>query len=41
MSKRLTVHESVYDVVGDLAEEKGITYKEAVRDVFREAGYDV
>jgi len=41
MSELLTVHDSVKDAANDLADERGITMKEAVRDVFKEAGYDV
>lgn len=41
MSEKLTVHDGVYGTVTELAEERGISYKEAVRDVFKEAGYEV
>jgi len=41
MSQLLTVHDSVRDAAETLANERGITMKEAVRDVFKEAGYDV
>jgi antitoxin component of RelBE/YafQ-DinJ toxin-antitoxin module len=37
----MRVHDSVYTQVEALADERGITMKEAIRDVFKEAGYDV
>lgn len=41
MSKTIVIHDQVDETASDLAEERGITKKEAVRDVFKEAGYDV
>jgi len=41
MSKQIRLHKSVYDKADSLADERGITMKEAVRDVFKEAGYNV
>ena len=41
MSKRLVAHESVYDKVDELATEKDMTKKEVLRDILKEAGYDV
>lgn len=40
-SPLITMHEQVYQATVDVAEERGISYKEAVRDIFQEAGYDV
>lgn len=37
----MVVHDRVYDIAVAVAEEKEITIKEAVRDVFRESGYEV
>lgn len=41
MSERLVAHDGVYDVIDDLARERGVTKKEALRDIVQEAGYDV
>lgn len=41
MAKNMRVHDSVYEQAQSLSDERGITMKEAVRDVFKEAGYDV
>lgn len=41
MAENMRVHDSVYEQAKDLSENRGITMKEAVRDVFKEAGYDV
>jgi len=41
MSERIVVHDSVYAQAKALADERSITMKEAVRDVFKEAGYNV
>ena len=41
MSERIVVHDGVYAQAKELAEERDITMKEAVRDVFKEAGYNV
>lgn len=41
MSEKVTVHDRVYAEVVRIADERGISYKEAVRDVFQEAGYEV
>lgn len=38
MSQKLTVHDIVYDATKEIAEERDITLKEAVRDVYKEAG---
>jgi len=37
MSHKLTVHDSVYEATVEMAEERDITLKEAVRDVYKEA----
>jgi len=41
MSELLTVHDNVKERAEALADERGITMKEAVRDVFKEAGDNV
>mgnify|MGYP000385531565 CR=1 FL=1 len=41
MSEHVIVHDSIHATAKELADERGITMKEAVRDVFKEAGYDV
>ena len=41
MTAQVKTHDSVKAVIERLADERGITYKEAVRDVFQEAGYEV
>ena len=41
MSERIVVHDSVYAQIKTLADKRGTTMKEAVRDVFKEAEYDV
>jgi hypothetical protein len=41
MSRRIVAHDNVHDVIHDRAEEKGITKKEALRDLIQEAGYNV
>lgn len=40
-TEQMRVHDSVKDTAESLADERGITMKEAVRDVFKEAGYNV
>jgi antitoxin component of RelBE/YafQ-DinJ toxin-antitoxin module len=37
----MRVHDSVREQAESLADDRGITMKEAVRDVFKEAGYNV
>lgn len=41
MSKHVIVHDSIHAKAEELSDERGITMKEAVRDVFKEAGYNV
>lgn len=41
MSQRVVVHDSIDRTAAELADERDITKKEAIRDVFKEAGYDV
>ena len=41
MAKPMRVHDGVYDKAKELSEERGITIKEALRDMVKEAGYDV
>lgn len=41
MSERMVVHSTVYDTAASIAQERDISMKEAIRDVFKEAGYDV
>lgn len=41
MSKTIVVHNQVHNEARELANDRDITIKEAVRDVFKEAGYDV
>jgi len=41
MSKRVVIHDRVNEQAEELADERGITKKEAIRDVFKEADYNV
>jgi hypothetical protein len=41
MSRRIVAHDNVHDVIAEYATEHGITKKEALRDLVKEAGYDV
>ena len=41
MSKVMKVPESVHSAAGELAEQKDMTMKEAVRLMCREGGFDV
>jgi len=41
MSERMVVHDSVHELAESIANEKDITMKEAVRDIVKEAGYNV
>lgn len=37
----MRVHPNVYDKAKEIAQEREITMKAAIRDVFKDAGYDV
>jgi hypothetical protein len=37
----MRVHPNVYDKAEEIAQERDITMKAAIRDVFKEAGYEV
>jgi len=41
MSERMVVHDSVHDLAEGIADDRDITMKEAIRDIAKEAGYDV
>jgi uncharacterized protein (UPF0335 family) len=41
MSERVVVHDQVHETIEEIAEDRQITMKEAVRDVFKEAGHNV
>jgi len=41
MSERIVVHDSIHDLAGSIAEDRDITMKEAIRDIAKEAGYNV
>lgn len=41
MSERVVVHDTVEQIADSIANERGISKKEAIRDVFKEAGYNV
>jgi len=41
VSKPIKVHDSVYSEAERLVEEKGVTKKEAIRQMCRDGGYDV
>lgn len=41
MSETVVVHNGVYETAKQLSKDREITMKEAIRDVFKEAGYDV
>jgi len=41
MSERIVVHDSIHDLASSIADDKSITMKEAMRDIAKEAGYDV
>lgn len=41
MSQHIVVHDPVHEKAREIAEQRDITIKEAVRDVFKEAEYNV
>jgi hypothetical protein len=41
MSQQVVVHDPVHEKAQELAEQREITIKEAIRDVFKEAEYNV
>jgi len=41
MTQTVAVPDTVYDLATDRAEDRDMTVKEAIREIFQEAGYDV
>jgi len=41
VSRQMKVHDTVYEQANQLSDDKGITMKEALRQMCREGDYDV